>query len=147
MKKTSFYRKTTFHLLRLSSLLISAILGVFCNFGAVLYGPAPLPLYGMRVAKFNVSGTIRSADQSLPVGGLSVSFSDTSISRIFDSTRTDSLGKYFLEFLEPRIEQTGKLMVKDIDSTENGIYLEKDTLVNLPEGSSIIDLKLDRSNQ
>lgn len=148
MKKKDFWSKTSFRLLKLLSLSISALLGVFCNCGTALYGPPLVPLYGVRVAKFNVSGTIRSADKNIPIGGLSVCFRDTvDTTGIIDSTRTDSLGKYSMEFLWPRLEQTGKLTVNDIDSSENGLFIAKDTLITLPEGASLIDLKIESGNQ
>lgn len=136
----------TFRLLKLLSVAISSILGFFCNFGGTLYGPAPL--YGMRAVDFKISGTVRSADQSLPVKGLSVSFRDTANhSNALGSTATDSLGKYSLEIYEAHNRLTGVLSVKDIDSVENGSFIEKDTLITLPAGASTLDLKINRSTQ
>jgi putative lipoprotein (rSAM/lipoprotein system) len=101
------------------------------------------------LSHFKITGTVQSADQSLPVKGLSVSVSDTMNTFInIDSTKTDSLGRYLLNFLNAHRKNMWNLKVKDIDSMENGSFIMKDTIVSIPADSELnVDLKVDRSNQ
>jgi putative lipoprotein (rSAM/lipoprotein system) len=159
MSFTKIYRKATFRFLKLLSHAIGAVLGIFCTFGGCMYGPAPE--YGMPHADYKVSGTIVSSDQNLPIKGLFVSIRDTAnVSNIIDSAKTDSLGKYSLQFSHPPWENTWDLKVKDNDSIENGSFKTKDTVVSIPKsdlkepsgnwndghGEKTIDLKVDRNN-
>jgi putative lipoprotein (rSAM/lipoprotein system) len=124
-----------------------------------MYGPAPM--YGMPNADYKVSGTVLSADQNLPIKGLSISIRDTmNTSGIIDSTETDSLGRYSMQFSGFPRENTWDLKVKDIDSIENGSFITKDTIISIPEsdlqepsgnwykghGEKNVDLKVDRTN-
>lgn len=125
-----------------------------------MHGPAPM--YGMPNADYNVSGTVSSADQNMPVKGLLVSIADTlDSSRIIDSTRTDSLGRYSLQFSGDPFGNTWDLRVKDIDSIVNGSFAMKDTIISIPEselkepsgtwykghGEKAVDLKVNRNDQ
>lgn len=159
MSVTKIFRKTTFRFLKLLSVSISAVLGVFCNFGGAMYGPAPM--YGMPNADYKISGTVTSAEQSLPVKGLSVSIRDTmNTSGTIDSTKTDSLGRYSVQFSSTPWRNTWDLKVEDIDSIENGSFTTKDTIVSIPEsdlqepndnwnrghGEKTVDLKVNRKD-
>jgi putative lipoprotein (rSAM/lipoprotein system) len=112
-----------------------------------------IPMYGIAAeADFEVSGTVLSADQNLPIKGLSVSIRDTSsISQIIDSTMTDSLGRYSLQFFRPPGDNTWDLKVKDVDSVENGLFATKDTIISIPlsdlkegHGEKSVDLKMNK---
>jgi putative lipoprotein (rSAM/lipoprotein system) len=159
MSSRKVFQKVTFRFLKLLCLPITAILGIFCSFGGCMYGPAPA--YGMPHADYKVSGTVLSSDQNLPIKGLLVSIRDTAnTAGIFDSTKTDSLGKYSLQFSRAPWNSTWDLKVKDIDSTENGSFLNKDTIISIPESElrepsgnwyeghaeKNVDLKIDRLN-
>jgi putative lipoprotein (rSAM/lipoprotein system) len=156
MSISKIYQKVIFRVLKLLSLSISAILGIFCTFGGCMNGPAPM--YGMPNADYKVSGTVSSADQDMPIKGLFVSIADTLESpRIFDSTKTDSLGRYSLQS-SGVLENTWVLQVKDIDLIENGSFAAKDTIISIPESElkepsgewyrghveKNVDLKVDR---
>jgi putative lipoprotein (rSAM/lipoprotein system) len=147
------FRKTTFRFLKLLSLAISALLGVLCNFGGAMYG--------MPNAEYKISGTVKDAEQSLPVKGLSVSIRDTmNTSGTIDSTKTDSLGKYSMQFSGAPWRNTWDLKVEDIDSIENGSFTPKDTVISIPEsdlqepngdwykghGEKTVDLKVNRKD-
>ena len=114
----------------------------------------------MPYADFKVTGTVLSADQNLPIGGLSVSLRDTmEASGIIDSARTDSLGRYSLVFSEAPWGNVWLLGVKDIDSSKNGLFIGKDSVISKPNlqggdgkwydghGEKTVDLKMDRSIQ
>ena len=132
MSARKYFRKFTIQFLKVLCLPISAALGILCNFGGCMYGPAPE--YGMPHADCKVSGTVLSSDLNLPVKGLMVSIRDTmEASGIIDSTQTDSSGRYSLQFSNAPWDRTWELRVKDIDSTENGLFLTKDTLIFIPE--------------
>ncbi len=126
------FRKTTFLILKLLCLPITAILGIFCNFGGCMYGPAPE--YGMPHADYKVTGTVFSSDQNMPIKGLLVSIRDTmNTSGTIDSTKTDSLGRYSLQFSGAPWDSTWELKVKDVDSTENGSFIARDTVISISE--------------
>lgn len=153
---TKLYHKTSFGILNLLSILICSILGMFfgCN-----VGPDPVE-YGMPYADFKVAGTVRSTEQGLPIKGLLVSLRDTlNTSGSIDSVKTDSLGKYSLEFSDAMWDNAWILSVKDIDSIDNGSFIGKDTAISIPEsdlkgsdgkryygqGEKSVDLNLDRT--
>ena len=157
MSLSCIYRKTRFRLLKVLSLSISAILGIFFNSGCSKYGAAPE--YGMPHADFQVSGTVLSADRKLPIKGLLVTIRDTlNTSGIIDSAKTDSTGKYSLHFSGAPGVNAWELKVEDIDLSVNGLFVSKDTIVSIPEsdlqdpsgnwyggrGEKNVDLKLDR---
>jgi putative lipoprotein (rSAM/lipoprotein system) len=145
--------------LRMFSLSIGALLGIFCNCGGCMRGP--VVEYGMPHADYTISGTVRSADANLPVFGLFVSIRDTlDTAYILDTAATDSLGMYSLEFSTAPWKSTWLLRVKDVDSMENGPFIEKDTVISIPEsdlrgasgswyeghGEKVVDVKVERRN-
>lgn len=151
------YRKITFRCLKLLNLFTSTILGILfsssCQMNAVAYG--------MPHADYKVSGTIVSSDHNLPIKNLLVAIKDTfEPYGIHDSTKTDSLGKFSLEYSGPPWDSTFDLNVIDVDSTENGTFSAKDTIFSIPEselkggngpwyaghGEKKIDLKLDKKD-
>lgn len=146
------YRKTTFQLLKLLSLCIGVIIGLFCDSGSnIIEQPVK---YGIPHADYKISGIVKSSDNNLPVKGLLVSIRDTAeMITIDNSTTTDISGMYSLEFSSPVKKNTWKLNVKDIDSTENGSFNTMDTVISIPEdesngwgGEAIVDLKIDKTN-
>jgi len=147
--------KITVAFLRLLSLSIGAILGIFCNCGS------PAPEYGMPHADYAISGTVRSADTNVPIGGLFVSGADSlDTAYLLDTATTDSLGMYSLEFTSAQAKSTWLLRVTDVDSIENGSFMEKDTVISIPEsdlrgangswyqghGEKVVDMRVERRN-
>jgi putative lipoprotein (rSAM/lipoprotein system) len=146
------YRKVTFRFLKMSSLLISTILGIIFGSGCVKTEDISAA-YGPRSADYKVSGTVVSSDQNLPIKGLEITLRDTRIELFHYSTRTDSLGKYSFESSGPFEGDAWELNVKDIDSTENGSFIAKDTIISMSHipkdsagygNSENVDIKLDR---
>ena len=119
-----------------------------------MYGPQPVPMYGIQLANFRVSGTVKSVDQGLPVKGLFVKLRDTlNMSYAMDSGRTDSLGMYSLQFSTYPADNTWLLKVLDVDLNTNGSFKEKDTVISIPQtdikdlfGEKTVDVEVDRSN-
>lgn len=163
MKKkppTPFFHSFVFSILKLTSLAIASILGVFCNFGGTMYGPAVE--YGMPYATYKVMGAIKALDNNAPIKGLQVSIKDTANYYESDSSFTDSLGKYSLVDFSgfPSESKTLLLSVVDVDSDLNGSFTNKDTLITFkntdlhdPSGTwnegtaeKIIDINLDAKN-
>lgn len=149
-----------FRVLKLLSLIISVVLGLFCD--SDNSGGLNQPVeYGMPHADYKISGKVISSGNSLPVEGLRVSIRDTvALSTLNTSAITDSDGRYSLEFTTALWNNTWHLQVKDIDSIENGLYKTKDTTVSIPQSElnkrggrwnyghadKTIDLKVDRTN-
>lgn len=157
MNMSMIFRKATFNFLKLLSLSISAILGIFCGCNGI----GPVVMYGMPSADYKVSGSVSSTDQNMPIKGLLVSIADTlNPSRIIDSTKTDSLGRYSLQFSSAPWQNTWHLKAKDVDSVQNGSFAAKDTIISIPEtdlkdpsgnwynghGEKNVDMKVDRTN-
>jgi putative lipoprotein (rSAM/lipoprotein system) len=115
---------------RLVSLIMGGILGLF--FGCRCDSPIRVA-YGMPHADFKFSGIVLSFDQQSPVKGLRVGIKHLSAdSSMHDSTLTDSLGKYSLTFTDLPLEKW-ILTVKDIDSSLNGSFSDKDTAIQTPQ--------------
>jgi putative lipoprotein (rSAM/lipoprotein system) len=132
MKISKTYQKITVWILKVLCSPISATLGVLCNTGGCT--STPTPLYGMPSADYTVSGKVQSFDSGEPIEGILVSIRDTSESSvIMDSIKTDSSGRYYLEFSNAPSDNIWYLRAKDIDSTENGLFLTKDTIVSVSE--------------
>ena len=133
------YRKAAFRFLKLLSISISAVLGIFCSSGCIMNEATPA--YGAQTADYKVSGTVVSSDHNLPIKGLSVSIRDTmNYYGTLDSVETDSLGRFSLT----RYPGTYDLNIKDIDSTENGSFVSKDTLFSITDAEKVVDIKLDK---
>jgi putative lipoprotein (rSAM/lipoprotein system) len=151
MKIKSLYRKVTFRFLKMSSLFISTIMGIL--FGSGCTNSGFTVAYGMQIADYKVSGTVVSSDQNLPVEGLLITVRGTTGNNgQVDSTKTDSFGRYSIEFSPSDSgSTTWGLNIKDIDSTENGSFAAKDTIFSISDSEQkngyvekIIDIKLDR---
>ena len=157
MNINKLYRAITLRCLKLLSLIISTLLGIFCN--SISKMNETEGAYGMQYADYKVSGTVVSSDQNLAVKGLLIIVRDTmGTYKRLDSTMTDSLGRYSLEFSGPPFDNIWDLNVKDIDSTENGSFFSKDTTISIPESElkgrdapyylghaeKKVDLKLDK---
>ena len=158
---TRLCRRTAFYALKALSILIGVLLGIFfgCSSGG---GPIDTHQCRNTECRMPISRslvTVRSADSSLPVKGLSVSLRDTmNASGIIDSVRTDSLGRYLLEFSGFAFGNIWTLSVKDMDSSANGSFAEKDTVISQPplqggdghwyegHGEETVDVNVTRSN-
>lgn len=141
------YRRSVFRVLKLLSLSISALLGVFCSFGGCMYGPAPE--YGMPHAEYKATGTVKSASDHKPVKGILVSIISTEENaEILNSTQTDSSGRYSLLFSRTPLDTVWRLRAEDVDSAENGSFATKDTNITVVLGSTEIktDLEIDETN-
>ena len=136
------------------SLLVSAIMGIFCSSGCGMNKVA----YGMPHADYKISGTVVSSVHELPIKGLLITMRDTMSSYgNLDSTKSDSLGRSSLERSGYPRDSTWDLSVIDIDSTENGSFASKDTIISIPKselkdgdapwywghGEKNVDIKLD----
>jgi putative lipoprotein (rSAM/lipoprotein system) len=127
-----------FRFLKLLSISLSFILGLFCNNPNIttpVYGV--VAEYGMPWANYKVIGTIHSSDIThAALRGIKVSLKDTAAgSNAFDSTYTDSLGKYSLNFNTSPWDNTWVLDARDVDGTLNGSYTAKDTTISIPDSS------------
>ncbi len=130
MSKVNVLKQPLLVFLKLCSFLLGTMLSML--FGCRI-GPTPIE-YGMPHADFKISGTVLSADQNQPIKGLSVTIRDTVYHwRAIDSTKTDSLGRYSLQFCEEPYLNTWNLEFVDVDSTENGSFRSKDTIISIPE--------------
>jgi putative lipoprotein (rSAM/lipoprotein system) len=100
-----------------------------------LYGPAQ---YGIPFADFLVTGTIRSAQDSLPIQGIQVALNDTATDSSLVVSASDGDGTFSLSLRGWGwdLVSTWLLRAEDIDSAENGgEYQSRDTLVTIPHGS------------
>jgi putative lipoprotein (rSAM/lipoprotein system) len=146
------FHKAPFLIFKLLSFITGSVLSIFFTIGCTKGNNAISGSYGMPLADFKVSGTVRSADQHLPIKGIVISLSDTSdsIQRASPVT-TDSLGKYLLD-ADVFGNLRGKVILHamDLDSSLNGSFLPKDTTISLPDsafkGASGEYLGLDSEN-
>ncbi len=160
MALSNGYKKAMFRILKLASLAITGVLGIFCNCDGVMYGPAPA--YGMPMADYKISGTVKSSATQLPVKGLNVFAADTLPSSYTrDTSITDSNGAYSLEFSSyPDENNPIKVTITDVDGASNGSFSPKDTIVSIPStdlkdpngtwdkghAEKTVDIKVDPTN-
>jgi putative lipoprotein (rSAM/lipoprotein system) len=136
----NFKKNTTgnvlFRILKLTSLGLSSILGLFCNPGSIgpMYGV--VAEYGMPWADYKVSGTIHASDTRSVLSGIRVSLKDTTAGSCpIDTVYTDSVGKYAMTFSHAPWNNTWVLHAEDIDSAANGSYSAKDTIITIPDST------------
>jgi len=145
------FRKSGIFVLKGISFGLCSILGILATFSGCMYGPGPMA-YGMPYADYLLLGTVKSSDEKKPVQGLLVALRDTlDMSYIIDSTRTDSQGKYVLEFQGEAWENTLKIEVRDLDGNQNGLFVDKDTLVtinqeDLADVEKTVDIEVERDD-
>jgi|GEM_PF-1168820 putative lipoprotein (rSAM/lipoprotein system) len=146
------FHKAPFLIFKLFSFITGSVLSIFFTIGCTKPNNELIASYGMPVADFKVSGTVRSADQHLPIKGIAIYLSDT-----LDSAQagapvtTDSLGKYLLTAdVFPNFQGKVIIHARDFDSSLNGSFLPKDTTISLPDsafkGASGEYLGLDSEN-
>lgn len=136
-----FIHKTTetllIRFLKLTSLSLSAVLGLFCNNPNVAtpaYGV--VAEYGMPWANYKVMGTVRGIDTHTALKGIHITLSDTGTdSCIFASAYTDTSGKYSISFNDPPWKNTWTLHARDVDGSANGSYKAKDTIISIPDSA------------
>jgi putative lipoprotein (rSAM/lipoprotein system) len=128
MKMKKLYRKTSFGFIKFISLLISSLLGIF--FGSSCFYTVE---YGMPHANYKIKGVVKAAKTGSPISGILVSLRDTLREKmVTDSTFSDSLGRYIFEYSDfPEISRI--LRAVDIDGNENGEFIQKDTIISIPE--------------
>jgi putative lipoprotein (rSAM/lipoprotein system) len=113
-------------------------------------------LYGPSAAKYNVdfSGKVKSEKTTEPIANILVLLKrvqihpDTIIGPGIDYTYSDENGDYSLEAKHDG-STTFMLSFSDIDSTENGSYAERDTLIEITgenDTAKTIDIELDEIN-
>lgn len=127
------YRKTKFKVLKFLSLLISSFLGSIFGFGCLPFAVE----YGAPHADYKISGTIKAKDSGEKIGGIEVSrYSVYDTLYDLDSMwcegadTTDSLGRYTFEFSDGNNQWV--IRAKDIDGDENGSFIQKDTIIEIP---------------
>ncbi len=99
-----------------------------------MYGP--IAEYGMPHAQFSIKGTIRSLDKDSPVENEKIVVQDTATKQVVDSAFTAADGSFFITFSQyPAVLNTWILEARDVDGTQNGSFLNKDTLVSIPADS------------
>jgi len=124
----------SFRILKLLSLCLSSILGLFCNSNIATPVYGVVAEYGMPWAKYTVSGTIRTSDTRLPINGIRVTLRDTAAgSHPFDTVYTDTAGKYSVEYSNAPWDNTWILHAEDVDGSANGTYDAKDTTFSIPD--------------
>jgi putative lipoprotein (rSAM/lipoprotein system) len=117
------------NILKIASLFVSALFGIFCNSNGRI-----VPLYGAPLAEYKISGTIKSADQHLPVNQLSVYLKDSEdVFRIIDSTKTNEFGKYIIQYSAGPGMKSFVVSIKDTDLSDNGSFKDKDTIISITE--------------
>ncbi|MBK8808745.1 MAG: radical SAM-associated putative lipoprotein [Bacteroidales bacterium] len=118
------------HLLRKYNKLIAffiTILGVSnsCINNGEEYG-VPMAEYGMPLATYKVHGIVSSKTSGQAVNGIEVSMQG-------DTTITDVNGNYAVEVSDYTEDKTYILSIRDVDSTHNGSFADKDTLIDFKE--------------
>jgi len=101
------------------------------------------PSYGPPSTSLVLFGTTRSSADSTLVPGIEVSALDADSSTVITSTLTDSQGVYllYLDSIEFPWPDTLLVTVTDIDGTENGSFLNADTLVFPEVENPYIDME------
>ena len=123
-----------FRILKLLSLCLSGILGLFCNSNTTDSVSHVVAEYGMPWAKYTVSGTIRTSDTRSPINGIRITLRDTTAgSYPFDTVYTDTAGKYSVEFSNAPWYNTWVLHAEDADGSANNEYDAKDTIISIPD--------------
>jgi hypothetical protein len=82
-----------------------------------------------------VEGQVKSKTSGLPIEGIQVTISETSQHEITDENGTFSLYTEKLENLTIKFE--------DIDSTQNGFFIETDTILKNNSGRVYLDIILE----
>ena len=113
------------------------LLNVVITFILALFGVAcesrGADMYGTPIAEHSIKGTVKGVNDT-KIGEVKVSIIDKNNHYKFDSTQTDSSGKYAFK-LNALPQDTTKyiLSFKDIDGDKNGSYLDKTTEVTILE--------------
>jgi putative lipoprotein (rSAM/lipoprotein system) len=82
-----------------------------------------------------ISGTVTSKLTNVPIQGIRVTVQDQ-----YGSSYTDNLGQFVI--YTPTASEY-KVKFEDIDGTENGKYLLKDSTVEIMETTKILNVSLD----
>ena len=106
--------------------------------------PSSCKKYGTEATLFLLKGNIKASNTNQPIQLISVTNGNNSV-------RSDSSGNYSYRFDKYNDEKTFSISYKDIDSTQNGSFKNKDTLIsfenapyNKEDGyTKIIDIKID----
>jgi hypothetical protein len=82
-----------------------------------------------------IEGQVKSKTSGMPIEGIKVSFED-----YMDYVLTNNEGRfsYYSEILDKM-----EITFKDIDSTQNGLYLDKDTVLTNVKEHVFLEINLD----
>ena len=126
-------RKGNTGLLRLWGRLLRGLVGIVTLTGRCI--PVGVE-YGCPTADYRVRGTVKADQTGSPIPGIEVSLQDSGCDstgcRIDDSTRTETDGGFAFAFSGLPGDHTWRISIRDIDSTVNGSFAAKDTLVRIP---------------
>lgn len=109
--------------------------------------------------EYKVTGTVRSVDLGQPIKGIFVTLNDSLVSpndsfktvQMIGSAITDSLGNYLVTVrTSGYVPENWILLATDVDSSANGSFFPKDTILSMPDsafiGASGDNLGLDSQN-
>ncbi len=82
-----------------------------------------------------IKGHVKSKNSGLPIEGIKVSVDG---SMAYDVTNYIGLFSFYTE----RVDNM-KIKFEDVDSTENGLYLNKDTILTSVGGGEILEINLE----
>ena len=150
---------THFRILKLLSLATGSLLSILFNVGCANKPNEAIPSYGMPTAEYKVTGTVRSVDLGQPIKGIFVTLNDSLVSpndsfktlQMIGSAITDSLGNYLVTVrTSGYVPENWILLATDVDSSANGSFFPKDTILSMPDsafiGASGDNLGLDSQN-
>ena len=101
---------------------------------------------GTPYADFKVSGYVRAADTQQPIPGIRFSLRDTlTAASVISDIISNASGWYLIDYTAPTTWNTWHLHAEDVDSSLNGSFRSKDTLISLvPHEQDTVDIELDR---
>lgn len=83
----------------------------------------------------HIEGLVKSKTSGLPIEGIKVSVEDY---MAYDLTNNEGRFEFYSEIMDNM-----KIMFKDIDSTQNGLYLNKDTVLTDIKEHVFLEINLD----
>jgi putative lipoprotein (rSAM/lipoprotein system) len=132
------YKKIRFFFLKKQNAILTfivIILGIM---------PSCAKKYGTESVTFLLNGNIKSSNTNQPINQIIVSQNDISV-------LSDSVGDFALKFEDYTDSKHFNIIFKDLDSMENGSFINKDTLISFDkvspnsngEYTKTIDVRLD----
>lgn len=98
-------------------------------------------------AEFEVSGSVRAADNQEPIPGIYLSLLDSANGvPLITGIYSDSSGWYTASLTAPRWWDTWILHTEDVDSGLNGSFQSRDTMITLlPDSTDTVNILLERA--